>query len=117
MQRCEVLELGHQPAVAEGRLGGDTQDFGFAAVAEDVAAGDVHLIEDFVHFGQVQGAGRRQVQALAHSLEEVVAEHFLQLRHLLTDGALGQVQLLGGAGETEVASGRFEALQGGHRRR
>ncbi|MNZ71749.1 hypothetical protein D3C78_901150 [compost metagenome] len=44
-----------------------------------------------------------------------MAEHFLQLRDLLTHRALGQVQLFGGAGEAQVPGGSLETLQGGHR--
>ncbi|MNJ63770.1 hypothetical protein D3C77_596920 [compost metagenome] len=56
------------------------------------------------------------MQAPANALEQRVREHVLELRHLLADGALGQVQFLGRAGEAEVAGGRFEALKGGSRR-
>ena len=45
-----------------------------------------------------------------------MAEHLFQLRHLFAHRTLGQVQFFGGAGETQVAGGGFEALQGRHRR-
>ncbi|MNN41234.1 hypothetical protein D3C81_1553390 [compost metagenome] len=112
---AETLEFGHQPARTEGGLGGDAQHFGFVAIAEDVAAGNVDLVKDLVHFGQVQGARRSQVQAPANALEQRVRQHFFKLRDLLADGALGQVQFLCRPGEAQVAGGRFEALQGGSR--
>ncbi|MNM92811.1 hypothetical protein D3C81_1051580 [compost metagenome] len=111
----EALEPGHQPAGAEGGLGGDAQHLGFIAVAEDIAAGNVDLSEDLVHLGQVQRARRRQVQAPADALEQRVREHLLKLRHLFADGALGQVQLLRRAGKAQMAGGRFETLKGGGR--
>ena len=113
---AETLEFGHQPARTKGGLGGDAQYFGFVAVAEDVAAGNIDLGEDLVHFGEVQRAGRCQVQAPTNALEQRVRKHVFELRDLLADGALGQVQFLGRAGEAEVAGGRFEALKGGGRR-
>lgn len=113
---AKTLQPRYQPARAEGGLGGDAQHFGLVAVAEDVAAGNVDLGEDLVHFGEVQRASRGQVQAPANALEQRVRQHVLELRHLLADGALGEVQFLGRAGEAEVAGGRFEALKGGGRR-
>ncbi|MNE53192.1 hypothetical protein D3C80_1479030 [compost metagenome] len=113
MALAETLEVGHQPALAEGRLGGNAQHLGFAAVAEDVAAGHVQLHQDLVHLGQVQGAGRGQVQAPADTLEQRVRKHLFKLRDLLAHRALGQVQLLRGAGKAQVPGGGFEALQGG----
>lgn len=95
---AKTLQPGHQPARAEGGLGGDAQHFGLVAVAEDVAAGNVDLGEDLVHFGEVQRAGGGQVQAPANALEQRVRQHVLELRHLLADGALGQVQFPGPRG-------------------
>ena len=43
-----------------------------------------------------------------------MAQHVLQLRHLLADRALGQVQLFSGTGKTQMAGCSFKALQGGH---
>ncbi|MNN50925.1 hypothetical protein D3C81_1655350 [compost metagenome] len=76
--------------------------------------GHLHLGEDLAHFGEVQLARRGQLQAPAHAAEQQVLEHFLELRHLLADGALGQAELFRGAGEAEMAGDCFEALQGGH---
>jgi hypothetical protein len=53
------------------------------------------------------------VQAPANALEQRWAKHVLELRHLLADRALGQVQFLRRAGEAQVAGGGLEALQGG----
>ena len=74
------------------------------------------LIEDLVHLGQVQRAGRGQLQASTNPSEQQVLEHVLELRHLLAHRALGQEQLFGGAGKTQMARHGLEALQGGHGR-
>lgn len=50
----------------------------------------------------------------ADAQEQVVAQHVFQLRHLLADRALGQVQFFGGTGKTQMAGCSFKALQGGH---
>jgi len=84
------------------------------AVGEHVAAGHVDLGKDLVDLGQVQAARRRELQAPADTQEQVVAQHLFELRHLLADRALGQVQLFGGAGKAQVTGCSFEALQGGH---
>ncbi|MNZ99186.1 hypothetical protein D3C78_1185000 [compost metagenome] len=110
----KTLEIRDQPTGAEGRLGGHLEHLGSTAVGEDVTAGDAHLSQDLVHLRQIQLACRGQLQAPAYAMEQQVLKHFLQLRHLLADGALGQVQLLRGPGETQVPGGGLEALEGGH---
>ncbi|MOA39222.1 hypothetical protein D3C78_1609830 [compost metagenome] len=45
-------------------------------------------------------------------MEQRVTEVRLQLRHLLADRALGQAQLVGGAGEALVTGGGLEQRQG-----
>ncbi|WP_338001312.1 hypothetical protein [Pseudomonas brassicae] len=44
-----------------------------------------------------------------------MAQHLFELRDLFAHRALGQVQLLGGAGEIQVPGRSLEALQGRHR--
>ncbi len=77
--------------------------------------GHLHLGEDLAHFHQVQIACRGHLQAAAHPAKQQVLQQFFQLRDLFADSALGEVQLLGGAGKTQVAGDRFETLQGGDR--
>ncbi|MCY1530578.1 hypothetical protein D9M68_657700 [compost metagenome] len=113
--QAPALEPGNQPARAEGRRGGHPQHVGVAAVGQHVVGGHLHLGEDLAHLGEVERARRGQLQASAHPAEQQVLEQFLQLRHLLAHRALGQGELLGGAGETEVPGHRLEALQGGDR--
>ncbi|MNP28442.1 hypothetical protein D3C76_1214050 [compost metagenome] len=95
-------------------MSGYLQYLGLLAVGEHVAAGHIHLGEDLVDLGQVQAAGRGQLQAPADAQEQVVAQHVFKLRHLLADRALGQVQLFGGTGKAQMAGCSFEALQGSH---
>ena len=77
--------------------------------------GHFHLGEDLAHFHQVQVARRGHLQAAAHAAKQQVLQQFFQLRYLFAHRALGEVQFLGGAGEAQVAGGRFETLQGGDR--
>ena len=74
------------------------------------------LSEDFSYFSQVQIASGCQLQASAHATKQQVLQQLFQLRDLFADGALGQVQLFGGAGEAQVTGHRFEALQRRDRR-
>lgn len=111
-----AVQLRDQPARAEGRRGRHSQHFGLAAVGKQEAGGQLYLLQDASYLGQVQLAGRGQLQALAHPAEQGVLQLLLELRDLLAHGALGQAQLFGGAGEAQVPGYRFEALQGGHRR-
>lgn len=73
------------------------------------------LREDLAHLHQVQIAGRGQLQAPAYPAKQQVLQEFFQLRDLLADRALGQVQFLGGAGEAQVPGDGLETLQGGDR--
>lgn len=111
---AKPLQVRDQPAHAKTRLSGYLQYLGLLAVGEYVAAGHVHLGQDFVDLGQVQAAGWRKLQAPANAQEQVVAQHVFQLCHLLADRALGQVQFLSGTGKTQMAGCSFKALQGGH---
>ena len=99
MAFTETLEVRNQPAHAKTRLSGYLQYLGLLAIGQDVAAGHVDLVEDLVHLGQVQAAGRRQLQAPTNTQEQVIAQHLFELRDLLADRALGQVQFFCGAGE------------------
>ncbi|MNP02279.1 hypothetical protein D3C76_941280 [compost metagenome] len=69
------------------------------------------LGEDFSYFHQVQITGWRHLQASANPAKQQVLQQLFQLRHLFTDGALGQVQLFRGPGEAQVAGHGFETLQ------
>lgn len=73
--------------------------------------GHLHLREHLAHLSQVQRAGGRQLQASTHASEQQVLDQFFELRHLLADRTLREVQLFGGAGETQVPGHRFETLQ------
>ncbi len=114
MALAKTLEVRDQPAHAKTRLSGYFQYLSLFAIGEHVAAGHIHLGEDLVDLGQVQAAGRGQLQAPPDAQEKVVAQHVFKLRHLLADGALGQVQFLGGTGKAQMAGCSFKALQGGH---
>ncbi len=113
---AKTLEVRDQPARAKGWLGGDLEHLGLATVGEDVAGRHLHLLENLVDLGEVQRAGWSQLQAPADAAEQQMLEHLLQLRDLLAHRALGQEQLLGGAGEAEMPGHGLETLQGGHRR-
>lgn len=112
---AEALEVRNQPAHAKARLSGYLEDFGLFAVGHDVTAGHIDLGENLVDLGQVQRACWCQLQAPTDAQKQMMAEHLFKLGHLLAHCALGQVQLLGGAGEAQVPGGSLETLQGGHR--
>jgi hypothetical protein len=65
---------------------------------------------------QVKPAGIGQDDPLAHPAEQFDPEPVLQLADLLGHRPLGQVQLLGRAGETEVPGGAFKGDQRVRRR-
>ncbi len=111
---AKTFQMRDQPAHAKTRLSGYFQYLGLFAVGEHIAAGHIYLGEDLVDLRQVQAAGRGKLQAPADAQEQVVAQHVFQLRHLLADRALGQVQFFGGTGKTQMAGCSFKALQGGH---
>jgi hypothetical protein len=50
------------------------------------------------------------LQAPTHAEEQQVLQQLFQLRDLLADGTLGQVQFFGGAGETQVPGHGLETL-------
>ncbi|MNT48494.1 hypothetical protein D3C72_1852760 [compost metagenome] len=116
MRGHEALQARDEPARAEGRLGADGQDLGFAAVGQDGARGHVHLVQDRPDLGLVERPRRRQLQAAPHAQEQRIAQQRLELRDLLADRALGHVQFLGRARKTHVPRHRFEALERHHRR-
>ena len=55
----------------------------------------------------------RELQAPVQAVEEADAQVFLQALNLAADRCLGDVQLLGGAGEVEMAGGRLEGDEAG----
>lgn len=113
--QAPALEPWYQPARAEGVGRGHPQYFGLAAVGAQVVGRHFHLAEDLAHFHQIQVARRSHLQAAAHPAKQQVLQQLFQLCDLLADGALREVQLLGGTGETQVAGHGLEALQGGDR--
>jgi len=64
--------------------------------------------EGALHVAVQHFATRRQPQAARKAVEQLVAQMRFQQRHLFADRALGQAQLVGGAGEALVAGGGVE---------
>ena len=100
-----------QPAHQQGGLAGEHQRLGAALLAQrlgrfpDLAQPlPDRLIEPLTRLGQ-------EDPALA-PLEQPDAQVFLQQAHRPADGAMGEVQLVGGAAEVLGAGRHLEAAQG-----
>ncbi len=77
--------------------------------------GHLDLGQDLAHFGQIQRPGWRQLQTAAHALKQQVLNQLFELRDLLADSALGQVEFFCGAREAQVPGHCLKALQCGYR--
>ncbi|MCY1178168.1 hypothetical protein D9M73_185080 [compost metagenome] len=76
--------------------------------------GGFQLVQQQADFLHVLAALVGQQQALAHLLHQRAAEHVFQILDLPADGALGEVQLFGGAGHAHVSGESGEAAEGDH---
>ena len=76
----------------------------------------LYLGQDFSDFYQIQIPCRRQLQAAAHPAKQQVLQQLFELRDLFADCALGQIQLFGRTGETQMTGHRFKTLQRRDRR-
>jgi hypothetical protein len=87
-----------------------------AAVGQDFLRGALDARQRRADFRRIGSRRRRENQALAHTLEQLEAEHGLEPGQLAADRALGQRQLLRSTGDAEIARTGLEGLkQGGGR--
>ena len=107
----ELLEPRGQPFGGEGGRRGDHQ-----AVA---AGGRAHVVDGFGHHFEGVGeerqgglAGVGEQDGAAGAAEKGGAGELFELADLLGNGARGDVQFLGRAGEGQVAGGGLEGAQG-----
>ena len=71
-----------------------------------------------LHVGEIRGAVVRQREAARQALEQLQAEHVLEMAHLLRDGALRDADLVGGGAELRCradTSNARSAFSGGRR--
>src|SRR5260370_25551724 len=96
-----------QPFRGEIQRGADREDAGVLPLHQPLGAG-ADVVERLANHAEVIPAGRGNLEALALAAEELDAELGLEGPDLLAHRALGDVKLLGRAGEAFVAGGGLE---------
>jgi len=105
----ELRQPGQQPVHGQRGGGVDAQQPGLLAC--EFFGGIGNAVKRGLHHRQVLPSGVGQPQAAAQPLEQRHAQPFFQQRYLAADGAVGDVQLLGGGGQALVAGGHFKGAQ------
>ena len=111
MQALEVLESGDQPVFDEAVIGAQCQALLLIVLEE----GGGTALEGLEHATDQRQIGMRlvgQLDAIAAAHKQADREEVFQLLDSLTDGALGNAQFGGGAGQAAEAGGGLEGGQG-----
>ena len=82
------------------------------ALAADPLQRVGHAVERVAQIGQQRLALAGDLEAARTAHKQGDAEPLLERLHLMADGRLGDVKLLGGVGETRVTGGGLEGAQG-----
>ena len=107
----KTLQARGQEVFGEG-VGGAHAELGAAALAEQLIGAVAQGVKGLGESGQVAAANFGQAQAFGFADKQRAAEVLLQLFDLLANGGLGDVQLVGGAGEAAQAGRGFKGAQG-----
>ena len=111
MQVQEAVQARRQPAQREGRDQADVERAG-VGLAADPFQRVGHAVESVAQVGQKRLALAGDLEAAWAAHEQRDAQPLLQGFHLMADGGLRDVQLLGGMGEARVTGGGLEGAQG-----
>ena len=110
MDGAKAPEAAHQPSRRERRQA--RHGHGTRAVARNQARGrGIDAIEGVLERGQIGLPRLGQNQRAILPPEQAHAQAFLEPLHLMTDRRLGDVQLIRGLGERQMARRRFEGAQ------
>ena len=111
----EAAEPVHQPLGREVGRRADREDAGGLPLQQPLGA-ERDAVEGVANDVEVVAAGLGDDQPLALAIEELEAELGLERLHLVADRALGDAELLRGAGEALVAGGGLEGPERVQRR-
>ena len=107
MCRGKTSQAMHQPFRGEIQRGVDREDAGVLPLHQPLGAG-ADVVERLANHDEKISAGGGNLEALVLAAEELDAELDLEGLDLLAHRALGDVKLLGCAGEAFVAGGGLE---------
>ncbi len=95
MTQAPAFEAWDQPARAEGRWRGNAQDFGFTAIGAQGNGLTSRLAwRIFLTSTRYKSPAGVIWQASAYPTKQQALQQLFELRHLLTDGTLGQIPVL-----------------------
>src|SRR5215469_2385318 len=115
MCRGKASQAMHQPFRGEIQRGANGEDAGVLPLHQPLGAG-ADVVERLADNDEIIPAGRGDLEALALAAEKPDAELGLERLDLLAHGALGDVKLLGRAGEAFVSCSGLERPEGVERR-
>ena len=111
MLGLEAMQARHQPSQREGRDEADVQRAGVGLAADPLQRVG-HAIERIAQVGQQRLAFAGDFQPARPAHEQGDTELLLEGLHLMADGRLRDVKLLGGMRETGVTGSGLEGAQG-----
>ena len=111
MLGLEAMQARHQPTQREGRDEAHVQRAGVGLAADPLQRVG-HAVEGIAQIRQQRLALAGDLEAARTAHEQRDAEPLLECLHLVADGRLGDMKLLGGVGETGVTGSGLEGAQG-----